>query len=107
MVKARIAVLGDAHLVEGFQLAGLADAFLSNDQEFSNALEEMLRKPEYGILVVNETWLKNVDWKLRKKLDNLAYPVIIPLPAAGEKSIEGDEIRNLIKRTLGFDLAKK
>jgi len=44
---------------------------------------------------------------LRKKLDSMAYPVVIPMPDPSGASMEGDEIRSLIKRALGFDLSAK
>lgn len=106
-MKAKLAVIGEAQLIEGFQLTGVEDTFVVGEKDFQAKLEELLKKPEYGILVVNEKMLKDIDWKLKKKLDNRAYPVIIPLSAAGEKSEAGDEIRYLIKRALGFDLVAK
>jgi vacuolar-type H+-ATPase subunit F/Vma7 len=106
-MKAKMAVLGDAHLTEGFRLAGLEHVFRVNEEEFAAQLEQLLRIPEYGILVVNEQWVKNVPWPLKKRLDHTVYPVIIPLPAYGDKSAEADEIKHLIKRALGFDLGAK
>jgi vacuolar-type H+-ATPase subunit F/Vma7 len=51
--------------------------------------------------------INKVDWRLKRKLSSIAYPVIIPMPDQSGKSSEGDEIRNLIKRALGFDLGAK
>lgn len=107
MVKAKILVIGDAPLVQGFQLAGLENCVVSGEKEFQGRLEKALEAPEYGIIVSNERMLNMIDWRLKKKLDSIAYPVIIPMPEHTGVSAEGDEIRNLIKRALGFDLAKK
>jgi len=107
MVKAKIMVIADAPLVTGFRLAGLEDCVLATKDGFQGALEDALGKPEYGILIVNEVMLGSIDWRLKKKLDGLAYPVIIPMPDVSGESGEGDEIRALIKRALGFDLASK
>ncbi len=104
-MKSKLLVIGEANLVGGFQLVGVEDTVLVDENEFQAKFEQALAKPEYGIIVVNEKMLKKIDWKLKKKLDSMAYPVIIPLPAPGEKSEAGDEIRGLIKRALGFDLA--
>ena len=106
-MKSKLAVIGDARLVEGFQLAGIEHLFPVSSTEFQSTFESLLSKPEFGILVVNESMLGVIDWRLKKKLDLLAYPVIIPLPAPGQKSEEGDAIRSLIKRALGFDLGAK
>lgn len=107
MVKAKIMVIADAPLVTGFRLAGLEDCVLTTRDDFQKDLEEALNKPEYGILVVNELMLNTIDWRLRKKLDSMAYPVIIPMPDVSGESSEGEEIRALIKRALGFDLSAK
>ena len=85
----------------------MPDIYTVLEADFQSVLEQLLQKPEYGILVVNEKMLRGIEWRLKKKLDNLAYPVIIPLPAPGESSAAGDEIRHLIKRALGFDLGAK
>jgi len=78
-----------------------------DEAEFQKEFEAALGKPEYGIIITNERFLKNIDWRLRKKLDSIAYPVIIPMPDYSGTSTEGDEIRSLIKRALGFDLGSK
>jgi vacuolar-type H+-ATPase subunit F/Vma7 len=107
MVKAKMMVIGDASLVTGFRLAGLEDCVQTTREGFQTELEAVLSRPEYGILVVNELMYNSIDWRLRKKLDGMAYPVVIPMPDASGGSTEGDEIRGLIKRALGFDLAQK
>lgn len=107
MTKAKIMVLGDAALVQGFQLTGLEDCIMTTPEKFQADLESSLAKPEFGVIVVNEVMLSNIDWRLKKKLDSLAYPVIVPMPDISGKSSEGDEIRGLIKRALGFDLGAK
>ena len=107
MTKAKILVLGDAALVRGFQLTGLEDCMLTTSDKFQHELEGVLGRPEFGVVVVNENMLNGVDWRMKKKLDSLAYPVIVPMPDISGKSGEGDEIRALIKRALGFDLGAK
>ena len=80
MTKSKIVVIGDSPLVTGFQLAGLEDTLVSSKQEFQKTLEEYLAKGEFGIIIVNESMLNEIDWRLRKKLDSIAYPVVVPIP---------------------------
>lgn len=95
-------------LVTGFQLAGLGDTMMVNKEEFQKTLEDYLAQGEFGIIIVNESMMNVIDWRLRKKLDSIAYPVVVPIPdISGQPSGAGDEIRNLIKRALGFDLGAK
>ncbi len=105
MVKSKIVVIGDAALVFGFQLAGIENTVLTGKNEFQGMLETYLHNPEYGIIIVNESTLAAIDWRLKKKLDSIAYPVIVPMPDVSGDTVGGEEIRKLIKRALGFDLA--
>lgn len=91
----------------GFQLAGLENVILTSKEDFQKNLEETLANNAYGIIIANESMLNEIDWRLRKKLDTIAYPVVVPIPDVSGESKEGDEIRNLIKRALGFDLGAK
>ncbi len=103
-MKAKIVVIGDAPLVMGFKLAGLENTVQVAQEGYQQELEKTIANKEYGIIITNEKMLNNIDWRLKKKLDSTAYPVIVPMPDFSGESLEGDEIRNLIKRALGFDL---
>ena len=106
-MKSKILVLGDAPLVMGMRLAGLEDTITTTEEGYQAALEKALTQEQFGIIITNEQMLGKIDWRLKKKLDSIAYPVIVPMPDYSGKSAEGDEIRNLIKRALGFDLGAK
>ena len=106
-MKAKILVIGDAPLVNGLRLAGLEHTVLTNESGFQKELETALSNSEYGIIVANEYMITALDWKTKKKLDTIAYPVVVPIPNYSGESAEGDQIRELIKRALGFDLGKK
>lgn len=107
-MKAKIVVIGDMILVSGMRLAGIENCWLASDGNNAQQLiENALANEEFGIVIVNEYLLNQIDWRLRKKLDKIAYPVIVPIPAYSGVSTEGEEIRQMIKRALGFDLEKK
>ena len=106
-MKSEIIVIGDMPLVTGFRLAGLEHTVLATQNDFQKALEATLEKSEFGIIIVNEKMFNEIDWRLKKKLDSVAYPVVIPMPDISGGSSEGDEIKKLIKRALGFDISKK
>ncbi len=91
----------------GFKLSGIDDTVQVDEKTVQSELEKALANKDFGIIVTNEYLLNRIDWRLKKKLDSIAYPVVIPMPDYSGKSTEGDEIRNLIKRALGFDLGAK
>jgi vacuolar-type H+-ATPase subunit F/Vma7 len=106
-VKAKIIAIGDPALVMGFRLAGIDDTIVVTEKTMQQEMEKTLQNKEYGVIITSEAMLNKIDWRLKRKLEGIAYPVIIPMPDHTGKSTEGDEIRNLIKRALGFDLGAK
>jgi vacuolar-type H+-ATPase subunit F/Vma7 len=104
----RIAVIGDAALATGFRLAGLRYVSIAEKgAEFEGKLKEAIADPRFGIVIVNESYLPGIDWRLRKKIDNLAHPVVIGVADISGKMEEGEDLNELIKRALGFDVSKK
>ena len=104
-MKTKLFVLGDAPLVSGFRLAGLENLQLTTTDGYERDLESVLTRSEFGIIITNEYFLATVGWRMKKRLDGMAYPVIVPIPDYSGKSSEGEQIRELIKRALGFDFA--
>jgi V/A-type H+-transporting ATPase subunit F len=104
----KIAVIGDSPLATGFRMAGVPDIFVVDRGEaFEALLKKTMDNMEYGIIIVNEAYMKGIDWRLKKKLSNIARPVVIAVPAFSGEVEEGESINALIKRALGFDVSKK
>jgi vacuolar-type H+-ATPase subunit F/Vma7 len=104
----KIAVVGDAPLATGFRLAGVPDVFVvSPGKDFEGLLQKLLSTPDFGIIIVNERYLKGIDWRLKKKVESLAHPVVLGVPPFTGGEEEGESLRALIKRALGFDVSKK
>lgn len=104
----RIAVVGDVALATGFRLAGISHVFVARrGEEFESRLREVIANPIFGIVIVNESYLPGLDWRLRKKIDNLAHPVVISVADISGKAEEGEDLNELIKKALGFDVSKK
>ncbi len=107
MTRVKIIAIGDSNLTIGLRLAGLENIITTNKKEFESDLNNILTKSEYGIVVVQEDFLIGIDWRLKKKLDTIAYPVIVPVPGLSGESAEGEDIKSIIKRALGFDIMAK
>jgi len=104
----KIAVIGDAPIATGFRMAGVPDVFVvARGQAFEDLLKRIIENPEYGIVIVNEAYMKDIDWRLKKKISSIAHPVVIGVPAFSGEVEEGESINALIKRALGFDVSKK
>ncbi len=104
----RIAVIGDRALATGFHLAGIYHVYTTEKgREFEDKLKEVINDPQFGIVIVNENYLPGIDWRLKKKIDNLAHPVVVGVADISGESAEGENLGELIKKALGFDVSKK
>ncbi len=104
----KITVIGDSPLATGFRLAGITEVFVTKaGKEFEDKLKEVISDPGVGIVIVNESYLPGINWQLKKKIDNLSHPVVIGVADISGKSEEGENLNELIKKALGFDVSKK
>ncbi|MCP4648396.1 MAG: hypothetical protein GY852_11815 [bacterium] len=104
----KIAVIGDRALATGFRLAGIYHVYTrEKGKEFEDKLKEVINDPQFGIVIVNEKYLPGIDWRLKKKIDNLAHPVVVGVADISGESVEGEDLGELIKKALGFDVSKK
>ena len=70
-------------------------------------IEALLSDEGTGIVIVNEKTMDAMDWRLKKKIERLAKPVIIAVPdKSGPMEQKGDSLRNMVKKALGFELMK-
>jgi len=104
----KIAVISDAATATGFRLAGVEETFVPAGQEEAEAkLSELLANPSYGIVIITERLLEGCDWRLKKKVEATAKPIVVPIPDAGGQIEQEESLSMLIKRALGVDLGKK
>jgi len=104
----KIAVVGDSAMATGFKLAGISNVFVvARGQEFERKLEELMNNDSYGIIIVNELYLGGIDWKLKKRVDTVSHPVVIPVADISGKTEGAEDMNALIKKALGFDVSKK
>lgn len=107
MVKGKIAVLGEHHFTMGFMFAGVQDVLTVKGSEAEQKLAELLDSKQYSVIFISERQNGQFDWRLKKKISLLAYPVVVALPDISGESSEAANIKALIKRALGFDIMAK
>lgn len=105
--KERIAVIGDGATTAGFRLAGVRSTFVLSGAEAEAKLSELLSSPDYGIVMVPERLIENCDWRLKKRIEATAKPVVVAIPGIGGPIEQSESLPKLIKRALGVDLTKK
>jgi vacuolar-type H+-ATPase subunit F/Vma7 len=107
MHSEKIAVIADEATVTGFQLAGVEYAFALSGSEAEKKLDELLSDASFGIIIVTERMLEGCDWRLKKKVEATAKPIVVPIPDAEGQIEQSESLSVLIKRALGIDLGKK
>jgi vacuolar-type H+-ATPase subunit F/Vma7 len=105
-----IALIGDRHTVYGFRLAGIAKTFLMEEirQGDVRGILRGLFDENIGILVVTERIAEEIRDILEEvtRFRKGVMPVVVEIPDSGGPLIEKvDPMRELIKRTVGFELA--
>ncbi len=107
MASEKIAVIADSAAATGFRLAGVENAFSLSGAEAENKLSELLSDSSYGIIIVTEALLEHCDWRLKKRVEATAKPIVVPIPGAAGPIEQSESLSMLIKRALGVDLSKK
>jgi len=105
--KEKIAVIADDATATGFQLAGVEDAYSLIGAEAEAKLSELLSESSYGIIIVTERLMENCDWRLKKRVEATAKPIVVPIPDSGGPIEQSESLSILVKRALGLDLSKK
>ncbi len=105
--KEKIAVIADSPTCTGFRLAGVDYTFPLSGSEAEGRLSELLSDESFGIIIVTERMLEGCDWRLKKKVEQTAKPIVVAIPDMGGPIEQEESLAKLIKRALGVDLTKK
>ena len=107
MEKEKIAVIADNATCIGFRLAGVENTFVLSGKEAEEKLSSVLLDPTFGIIIVTERLVEEGDWRLKKKIEATAKPVVVAIPDVKGPIEQEESLAKLIKRALGVDLTKK
>lgn len=103
----KLVVLTDRETAYGFKLAGAEVIEVENQEEANHLLASLLNDDHIGIIAMNEELVAGLDEHLRRKIDRLYRPIVIPIPAerrVEEQSGRAEYLRRLIRRAVGFDV---
>lgn len=98
-----ITVIGSHEFTTGFQLIGVKNAVEIDTAHAHEALQAQMRKPEIGILIIDDEILKNIHPEDRIKIENSVKPVVVVLSKEGSSQ----SLRQSIVRAIGVDLWKE
>lgn len=95
-----IAVVGDDDFVTGFMLAGITH--IHAPKEYDRQVQEIVEDRTIGILVMEESDFDKLKESTKRMLEKVVTPVIITLSKEGKE----ENLRDLIKKSVGVDLWK-
>ncbi|RLG19642.1 V-type ATP synthase subunit F [Candidatus Micrarchaeota archaeon] len=105
--KEKIVVIGDSTLVTGFKLAGVTEYYVAEGKEAEDKVAELMKAGNAGVIIVNEDLMVQMDWRLKRKIEAAAKPIVVPVPSRKGPVGEAESLREMVKRALGFDLMQK
>lgn len=103
----RLVIFTDSTSILGFKLAGVDAVEADSPEEVREKFSALLADPETGIIGMNENFLSYLDVRVRNSLEKMSRPVVVPIPAMGEKftfSTKRDALQKMIKKAVGFDI---
>ena len=103
----KIAVVGDSTFASGFRLAGIENCFVLGEADVEGKVSSLLGDSSYGIVVVSDRAMEGFDWRLKKRIESAAKPVVVAIPDRRGPVEQSESLAKLIKRAIGFDLMKK
>lgn len=103
----KIAVIADSATATGFRMAGVDHTFALSGKEAEDKLAQLLSDSSYGIIIVTERMLEGCDWRLKKRVEQTAKPIVVAIPDMNGPIEQEESLSKLIKRALGVDLSQK
>jgi vacuolar-type H+-ATPase subunit F/Vma7 len=105
-----VALIGDKHTIYGFKLAGIQKTFLIEDrrQEDIRGILRGLFEGSTALILITEKIAAEIGDLLEEanRFKKGIMPIILQIPDSGGPLIaKVDPMRELIKRTVGFEIA--
>jgi V/A-type H+-transporting ATPase subunit F len=105
-----IALIGDRHTVYGFRLAGLRKTFRiegTGKEDIRGVLKDLFGG-NIALILVTERVAEEIGGMLEEaaRFKKGIMPIVIEIPDSGGTSLDRiDPIRELIRKTVGFEIA--
>jgi vacuolar-type H+-ATPase subunit F/Vma7 len=103
----KLIILTDPGNADGFRLAGVDVVEAEDEEDARRQLSHLVDDDTSGIIGVNEGYMAAIDERLRRKIDSIYRPIVIPLPIRETLHVEEDHrayLSRLIRRAVGFDI---
>ena len=103
----KVVILTDPDTASGFRLAGVDVYEADSPEEAKNKINQLLEDDRTGILAVNESFLAEVDDRVKERIEAMYRPIVVSLPVKEKMGEAGERkafLARLIHRAVGFDV---
>jgi len=102
----RLLILTTRDLVVGYRLAGATTVEVTSAAQAAATLEELL-VDEDGVIAVHAPYFDALPASLRRRLDSLRTPLVVPLPAGTASDPIGERrqrLLELLRQAIGYEI---
>ena len=106
----KVVILTDPETANGFRLAGVDVYEADGPEEAKSKMNRLLEDDRTGILAVNESFLTEIDERVKERIESLYRPIVVSLPVKEKIGAAGERkafLARLIHRAVGFDVTLK
>ncbi len=106
MSEYQVAVIGDDESTSGFGAIGI-HAYSVKDQDEALGVLQTIRKKNYGIIFITESYAKGLE-ALLKEISTEALPIVISIPGKeGSTGVGLQWLRKAAEKAVGFDIISR
>jgi vacuolar-type H+-ATPase subunit F/Vma7 len=102
----RLLVLTTPELAAGYRLAGVAVLAVTSSADAATRLEQLLDHHD-GVIAVHAPYFHAFGRSLRRRLDALRAPLVVPLPAGttdDEASDRRQRLLQMLRQAVGYEI---
>jgi V/A-type H+-transporting ATPase subunit F len=97
-------VLTDPDTAAGFRMAGVETREAANVEEARRIQPGLLQDEEAGIVAVSEEFMQGLDDRLTARIEQMARPIVIPIPGRARGGGGMAYIERLLRRAIGYNI---
>jgi len=94
-------IIGNAEAVLGFSLVGVQGQVAENADEVNQALDEALRNPHVGIILVTEDVAKLAPARMDQLRMRSTVPLVVEIPGPQGPSPDQPSLSEVVQRAVG------
>jgi V/A-type H+-transporting ATPase subunit F len=100
----KIVLIGNREAVTGFALVGILGTAVSTPVEANQALENALRNPEAGIVLITQDVAAMIEARIDQLKLRSTVPLVVEIPGLEGVSSDRPSLNELVAKAIGVKL---